>query len=192
MSADPHNEINLEWLTVLVGPLVLLLLLALGVEGLSGKAVEPWPAPALPDSGWMNTPGDKPLRLADLRGKVVLVEFWTFACYNCRNQIPFVQGWHEKYAEEGLVVIGVHTPEFAHERKAENVRAAVRQLGISFPVVLDNDYGTWERYQNHYWPAVHLIDHRGRIVYLAIGEGDYDRTEQRIQALLRQARTADD
>jgi thiol-disulfide isomerase/thioredoxin len=192
VTARQHNEVNLDWLTVLVGPLVLLLLLALGVKGLPGAAVEPRPAPALPESGWLNTADDKPLPLADLGGKVVLVEFWTFGCYNCRNQLPYVQGWHEKYGDEGLVVIGVHTPEFAHERKRASVREALQELGISFPVVLDNDYAIWERYENHYWPAVHLIDHRGRIVYLAVGEGNYERTEERIQELLRQAKTAGD
>jgi len=190
MNARRDNEVALDWLTVVVGPLVLVLLLALGVKGQPGAAVAARMAPALPTSGWLNTPDEKPLRLADLRGKVVLVEFWTFGCYNCRNQLPYVREWHEKYADRGLVVIGVHTPEFAHERRVENVREAVRKLKIDFPVVLDNDYAVWKRYENQYWPAVHLIDHRGRIVYLAVGEGDYERTEEKIQALLQDARRA--
>jgi len=101
-----------------------------------------------------------------------------------------VKAWQEKYAAQGLTVIGVHTPELEHERNSENVKKAVRELGITFPVVLDNDYATWDRFQNHYWPAAYLIDHTGKIVYVAIGEGDYERTEARIQALLAQAKKA--
>jgi thiol-disulfide isomerase/thioredoxin len=149
--------------------------------------VESRPAPELPLHGWLNTTENKPLQIKDLRGKVVLIEFWTFACYNWRNQLPYVKAWHQKYASEGLVVIGVHTPEFEHERVRANVKKAVQELGITFPVLLDNDHTTWKRYRNRYWPAVYLVDHHGNIVYLAVGEGDYARTEARIQALLRQA-----
>lgn len=188
MNAYRRNDVALDWLTVVVGPLVLVLLLALGVKGAPGAAVAARVAPMLPAEGWLNTPNDKPLRLTELRGKVVLIEFWTFGCHNCRNQLPFVRRWHEKYADQGLVVIGVHTPEFAHEHPVENVRDAVQELKINFPVVLDNDYAVWKRYDNQYWPAVHLIDHRGRIVYLAVGEGDYERTEEKIQALLQDAK----
>lgn len=183
-----EKERSLDWLTLIVGPLVLLLLLALGVEARAGEQEgKPRPAPPLPESGWLNTPENKPLRLKELRGQVVLVEFWTFGCYNCRNQLPYVKKWHEKYASEGLVVIGVHTPEFKHERQPEKVRKAMAELGITFPVVLDNDYATWDRYQNRYWPAVYLIDRHGQIVYLAVGEGDYERTEARIRTLIREA-----
>jgi hypothetical protein len=104
--------------------------------------------------------------------------------------LPYVKAWHEKYAGQGLVVIGVHTPELEHERDPENVKKAVRELGITFPVVLDNEFVTWRRYNNEYWPAVYLIDASGKIVYLAIGEGDYERTEGRIRELLRQAQPA--
>ena len=172
--------------------MILVLLLALGMEGWTGYPLKPRAAPALPKAGWLNTPENKPLRLDELRGKVVLIEFWTFACYNCRNQLPYVKAWHEKYASQGLVVIGVHTPELEHERDPENVKKAVRDLGITFPVVLDNNFATWRRYKNEYWPAVYLIDTSGRIVYLAIGEGDYERTEARVLELLRQVKPASD
>ncbi len=152
--------------------------------------VRPRPAPELPKKGWLNTPEDQPLQLQELRGKVVLVEFWTFACYNCKNVLPYVKSWHEKYATQGLVVIGVHTPELEHERKLENLKKAMRQQGITFPVVLDNNFETWNRYQNEYWPAIYLIDATGQIVYVAIGEGDYGKTEARIQQLLKQAGSA--
>ena len=179
-----------EALILVLGPVFLILLLALGLDAWTGYPLKPRPAPALPESGWLNTPENKPLRLEELRGKVVLVEFWTFACYNCRNQLPYVKAWHEKYASQGLVVIGVHTPELAHERDPDNVKKAVRELGITFPVVLDNDFATWRRYDNEYWPAAYLIDTHGKIVYVAIGEGDYERTEARIRELLRQVKPA--
>jgi thiol-disulfide isomerase/thioredoxin len=177
-------------LILVLGPVFLVLLLAIGLEGWTGYALKPRPAPALPETGWLNTPENKPLRLEELRGKVVLVEFWTFACYNCRNQLPYVKAWHEKYAAQGLVVIGVHTPELEHERNPENVKKAVRELGITFPVVLDNDFATWRRYKNEYWPAAYLVDAGGNIVYVAIGEGDYERTEARIRELLREVKPA--
>jgi thiol-disulfide isomerase/thioredoxin len=181
---------SLDWLTLVVGPLVLVLLLALGVEAQPGNDVDARPAPSFPEKGWLNTPGNKPLRVEDLHGKVVLVEFWTFACYNCRNQLPYVKAWYEKYGSEGLVVVGVHTPEFDYESKPKNVQKAVEELGIRFPVVLDNDFATWKRFRNQYWPAVYLIDHQGKIVYVAVGEGDYSRTEKEIQRLLKQAKAA--
>jgi len=181
-----------DGILLVLGPVILVLLLALGMEAWTGYPLKPRAAPALPKAGWLNTPENKPLRLDELRGKVVLIEFWTFACYNCRNQLPYVKAWHEKYASQGLVVIGVHTPEFEHERDPENVKQAVRDLGITFPVVLDNDFATWRRYKNEYWPAVYLIDTSGRIVYLAIGEGDYERTEARVLELLRQVKPASD
>lgn len=175
---------------LVLGPVLLVLLLAMGVEAWTGYPLKPRPAPALPETGWLNTPDNKPLRIEELRGKVVLVEFWTFACYNCRNQLPYVKAWHEKFAPQGLVVIGVHTPELERERNPKNVKKAVRELGITFPVVLDNDFDTWRRYDNHYWPAAYLIDTSGNIVYLAAGEGDYARTEARLRELLRQVKPA--
>lgn len=152
----------------------------------SAEDVKPRPAPQLPRSGWLNTPDNRSLSLKELRGKVVLVEFWTFACINCRHVLPYVKAWQEKYAERGLVLIGVHTPEFDFEHKPENVKKTLQELGITFPVVLDPDYAAWERFQNRYWPAFYLIDPAGRIVYVAIGEGNYERTDARIRSLLEQ------
>ena len=176
--------------TGLVGLLAVLVLLALAGPAAQPGEVKPRRAPKLPETGWLNTEGGKPLRLDDLRGKVVLVEFWTFACYNCRNVLPHIKAWHEKYSPQGLVVIGVHTPELDFERKPENVKKAVKELGITFPVVLDNDYATWYRYNNQYWPALYLIDSAGQIVYVHEGEGAYDRTEARIRTLLDQAKAS--
>lgn len=155
-----------------VGAVSVVICLALAGAAEPGHDVKPKQAPALPDKGWLNTLGNKPLKLDELRGKVVLVEFWTFACVNCRNTLPYVKSWHEKYAKQGLVVIGVHSPEFDFERKTENVQNSLRELGITYPVVLDNDFTTWNRYQNRYWPTFYLIDAAGRIVYTAAGEGD--------------------
>jgi len=130
---------------------------------------------------WLNSP---PLRLADLRGKVVLVDFWTFACSNCAATLPSLKRWHARYADEGLVVIGVHTPEFAFERERANVEAAVRRLGIEYPVALDNRYETWTAWRNRYWPSLYLVDREGRVVFRHEGEGDYDEIERAIEATL--------
>jgi thiol-disulfide isomerase/thioredoxin len=152
------------------------------------------PLVALPDLGaasefagisqWVNS---APLTLASLRGKVVLVDFWTLGCYNCRNTLPYVTGWYEKYKDQGLVVIGVHTPEFAYERDTANVKNAVAQHQIGYPVAQDNEYATWDAYGNRYWPAAYFVDTRGRIRHIQIGEGGYDKAEQVIQQLLAEA-----
>lgn len=131
---------------------------------------------------WLNT--DAPLRLADLRGQVVLLEFWTFDCINCIHTIPSVSAWHETYAEQGLTVIGVHYPEFQYERDIDNLRAAMDRLGVTYPVAQDNDGLTWRAYNQRYWPTIYLIDKRGDIRYIRIGEGRYEQTEAAIQALL--------
>jgi thiol-disulfide isomerase/thioredoxin len=138
-------------------------------------------APELSGDVWINSP---PLRMADLRGKVVLVEFWTFECWNCHNVEPYIKQWHTRYREQGLQVITVHAPEFERERDADNVRAYVDRAGIQYPVVLDNDFANWNRYRNRFWPTLYLIDKRGVIRHVKIGEGDYAATEQRIRALL--------
>ncbi|MEE8200362.1 MAG: redoxin domain-containing protein [Candidatus Acidoferrales bacterium] len=163
------------------------LLAPLGAAAQWAGEVKPRRAPALPESQWLNTPEKEPLKIEDLKGKVVLVEFWTFACYNCRNVLPYVKGWHRQYADQGLVIVGVHAPEFDFERPLENVEQAVEELGIEYAVALDNDFSTWRRYRNQYWPAMYLVDSEGRIVYQAIGEGSYARTERKIQELLREA-----
>ncbi len=137
-------------------------------------------------SNWLNTDG-KPLAMADLRGKVVLVDFWTYSCINCIRTLPYVTGWYKKYKDDGLVVVGVHTPEFAFEHKTKNVADAMRRYGIEYPVAQDNDYGTWQAYSNRYWPAHYLIDAEGRVRYTHFGEGKYDETEKNIQKLLEEA-----
>ncbi len=138
-------------------------------------------APELEPTDWLNS---QPFRLADLRGRVVLVEFWTFDCINCRNVMPALLQWQQLYATRGLVIVGVHTPEFRHEREINNVQAAVRELGIQYPVALDNDFSTWRAYRNRYWPAFYLVDKRGVIRYTHVGEGSYEQTRRAIEALL--------
>lgn len=132
-------------------------------------------------SNWINS---EPLELADLRGKVVLIDFWTYTCVNCIRTFPFLKEWDEKYRDRGLVIIGVHAPEFEFEEKYENVVAAVEQNGIAYPVVQDNQKATWRAFNNHFWPAKYLIDAEGRIHYSHFGEGAYDETESAIRELL--------
>src|SRR5918911_1704971 len=126
----------------------------------------------------------KPITLADLRGKVVLVDFWTYSCINCIRTIPYLNAWYEKYADKGLVIVGVHTPEFEFEKNYDNVKAAVEKFGIKYPVVEDNERGTWGAYQNRYWPHKYIVDDEGYIRYDHIGEGGYADTEKVIQSLL--------
>jgi thiol-disulfide isomerase/thioredoxin len=140
------------------------------------------PAPELTNEVWLNT--DHPLRLANLRGKVVLLEMWTFDCINCQHVIPSLLAWHQKYSDQGLVLIGNHYPEFASERSLNNLKDAVKRLNIPYAVAQDNDGRTWEAYHNSYWPTLYLIDKQGNIRYIHIGEGAYDETETAIQTLL--------
>jgi cytochrome c biogenesis protein CcdA/thiol-disulfide isomerase/thioredoxin len=133
---------------------------------------------------WLNSP---PLTPAALRGKVVVVDFWTYSCINCLRSIPYVRAWYEKYKNQGLVVIGVHTPEFAFEKNIDNVKKAVADLKIDFPIAIDNDYAIWRAFQNMYWPADYFIDAQGRIRDHAFGEGDYQNSEHAIQLLLQEA-----
>jgi thiol-disulfide isomerase/thioredoxin len=133
---------------------------------------------------WLNSP---PLTPEGLRGKVVLIDFWTYSCINCLRAIPYVRAWADKYKDHGLVVIGVHTPEFAFERKIDNVRAAVSELHIGYPVAIDNEYKIWRAFDNEYWPAHYFIDAQGRIRYHHFGEGEYDESERVIQRLLAEA-----
>jgi cytochrome c biogenesis protein CcdA/thiol-disulfide isomerase/thioredoxin len=144
------------------------------------------PAPEITDpAGFINT-GGQPITIAGEKGKVVLIDFWDYSCINCEREIPYVEAWYQKYAASGLVVIGVHTPEFSFEKLMSNVQAAVTSLGITYPVVLDNDYGTWNAFDNEYWPQTYLINSQGDIVYSHSGEGDYPETEAAIQAALSQ------
>ena len=141
------------------------------------------PAPAFTDiSRWLNTP--RPLTVAGLKGKVVLVDFWTYSCVNCLRTLPYLRAWDQAYRGDGLQIVGVHTPEFAFEHEADNVRSAVGRLHIHYPVALDNDYGTWNAYGNRYWPAKYLIDRNGHVRFVHFGEGSYRETERVIRSLL--------
>jgi thiol-disulfide isomerase/thioredoxin len=133
---------------------------------------------------WLNTPDDRPLTIGQLRGKVVLVDFWTYSCINCLRTLPHLEAWYRRYHDAGLQIVGVHTPEFAFEHDPGNVRAATKRLGIRYPVALDNDYATWNAYGNQAWPAEFVIDQQGRVRGGHIGEGDYGTTEQEFRALL--------
>jgi cytochrome c biogenesis protein CcdA/thiol-disulfide isomerase/thioredoxin len=133
---------------------------------------------------WLNSP---PLSAQELRGKVVLIDIWTYSCINCLRTLPYVKAWAEKYKSDGLVVIGVHDPEFAFERDPDNVKRAIASLGITYPVAIDNNYAIWDALNNEYWPAHYLIDAQGRIRYHHFGEGSYDETEQAIRQLLAEA-----
>ena len=130
---------------------------------------------------WINS---EPLTMASLRGKVVLIDFWTYSCINCLRTLPHVTAWDEAYRDDGLVIVGVHTPEFAFEREVDNVRRAVRDHGISYPVALDPEFGTWQAWQNRYWPAKYFVDRRGHLRYAHFGEGDYEESERVIRTLL--------
>ena len=133
---------------------------------------------------WVNS---EPLTIEELRGKVVLVDFWTYTCINCIRTFPFLKLWHSRYADDGLVILGVHTPEFDFEKDLDNVVQATRDNGILWPVALDNDYGTWRNYSNRFWPAKYLIDRDGEVRYTHFGEGKYAETEEMIRALLVEA-----
>ncbi|MBN1779256.1 MAG: redoxin domain-containing protein [Candidatus Buchananbacteria bacterium] len=136
-------------------------------------------------SDWINTPDGQPIVLGDLVGeKVILVDFWTYSCINCQRSVPFIEGWYQKYQDQGLLVVGIHTPEFRFEENLDNVKKAVGDYGLTYPVGLDNGYKTWRAYNNLYWPALYLIDQNGQIVYMHFGEGMYEQTEQKIEELL--------
>jgi cytochrome c biogenesis protein CcdA/thiol-disulfide isomerase/thioredoxin len=136
---------------------------------------------------WFNTPGNRPLTLTSLHGRVVLVDFWTYTCINCIRTLPYLKAWDTTYRGQGLTIVGVETPEFSFERDASNVSDAIDQFGIHYPVVQDNEMGTWNAYGNQYWPADYLIDAKGNVRYATFGEGDYDKTETAIRALLAEA-----
>ena len=156
-----------------------------------GLARTPAAAGGLPDygpapnfagiDGWVNSP---PLTMQGLRGKVVLIDFWTYSCINCLRTLPHVEAWDRMYRKDGLVIVGVHTPEFAFEAVPSNVRSAVKRLGVRYPVALDSKYGTWTAFGNQYWPAKYLIDRNGHVRYAHFGEGNYDVTEANIRKLL--------
>lgn len=151
----------------------------------NGDLPDEGPMPSLDGAvEWLNSP---PLTAESLRGKVVLVDFWTYSCINCLRSLPYVKAWADKYKDDGLVVIGVHAPEFAFERDVANVKNAVKELGLSYPVAVDNNYAIWQAFNNHYWPAHYFIDARGRVRYHHFGEGDYEQSEKIIRELLHEA-----
>jgi len=133
---------------------------------------------------WINSP---PLTAEGLRGKVVLVQFWTYSCINWIRTVPYVRAWAQKYRDQGLIVIGVHAPEFEFERQLANARWGVKNFGVDYPVAVDNDFGIWRGFGNQYWPAVYLIDGQGRVRYSHFGEGEYEQSERTIQKLLAEA-----
>jgi thiol-disulfide isomerase/thioredoxin len=155
-----------------------------------GRAAVPLPlgpkAPALSGDAkeWLNT-GGKALTARDLRGKVVLVDFWEYTCVNCIRTLPYLKEWHKRYADKGLVIVGIHTPEFEFAKERENVVRSARQFGLEYPILLDSDYRNWRAFSNQYWPAKYLLDKEGRARYVHFGEGAYGETEAAIQALLR-------
>ena len=136
---------------------------------------------------WFNTPGGRPLTMKSLRGRVVLVDFWTYTCINCIRTLPYLNAWNRRYGKDGLTIVGVHTPEFPFEREASNVAEAIAEEGIRYPVVQDNEQGTWNAYGNQYWPAEYFIDARGRVRYAHFGEGEYGEKEEVIRELLAEA-----
>jgi cytochrome c biogenesis protein CcdA/thiol-disulfide isomerase/thioredoxin len=138
-------------------------------------------------SHWLNTPDGKPLNLASLRGKVVLVDFWTYSCINCQRTLPHLEAWYKAYNKAGFVIVGVHTPEFAFEHVLSNVKSQSKSLGVKYPVAVDDQYKTWNAYDNAYWPADYLIDAKGEVRHIGFGEGDYSGTEDLIRQLLIQA-----
>jgi thiol-disulfide isomerase/thioredoxin len=140
------------------------------------------PAPELNNKVWLNTPA--PLKLADLRGKVILLEMWTFECINCQHTLPTLNDWYGAYKDQGLIIIGNHFPEFPSEANLDNLKQAIKADGIEYPVAQDNDGATWNAYKNRFWPTMYLIDKKGEIRYVHIGEGGYDLTESAIQSLL--------
>ncbi|MDP2666611.1 MAG: redoxin domain-containing protein [Candidatus Diapherotrites archaeon] len=182
-----ENPKTLALVLLLVGGVIAFILLSNPLNlpySLPVSLDSPYPkAPELQGiAGTINAPDG--FSLADVEGKVILVDFWTYSCINCIRTQPYLNAWHEKYADRGLAIVGVHTPEFAFEEKYANVLAAVEKAGIMYPVVLDNDYSTWRAYGNHYWPRKYLIDAQGFIRYDHIGEGGYAETEAMIQSLL--------
>ncbi len=165
------------------------------IQGTPGSVASPSPSPAQADKRrfgqapllssqtWINSP---PLTLEGLRGRVVVISFWTFACYNCQNTLPYFKAWDQKYRNQGLTIIGVHTPELSFERDVTNVKQAVKDDGIQYPIAIDGDYANWNRYHVQAWPTWFIVDKEGYIRYTHVGEGDYAGSERMILALLQE------
>lgn len=152
---------------------------------LAAKLPVEGPMPSLKGANaWVNS---QPLNTADLRGKVVLVDFWTYTCINWRRTMPYLRAWAEKYKDNGLVIVGVHTPEFSFEKDLDNVRRAAKEQRVEYPIAVDNDFSIWNAFNNRYWPALYFIDAQGHLRHHQFGEGDYDRLERVIQQLLTEA-----
>jgi cytochrome c biogenesis protein CcdA/thiol-disulfide isomerase/thioredoxin len=161
---------------------------AVGIKARPSGLQDAGPAPEFIDNQrWFNTPGGKPLTLAGLRGRVVLIDFWTYTCINCIRTQPHLKAWDARYRDDGLTIVGVHSPEFPFEKDAGNVERAIENGGLLYPVAQDNNLSTWTAWGNQYWPAEYLVDARGHVRYASFGEGDYDQTEKAIQLLLREA-----
>ncbi len=176
----------------LILPALIGLLLVLGVNFSSAHSSKTdssplptlYPAPEFSGlDNWINSGEIKSMQ--ELRGKVVLVDFWTYSCFNCVNTFPYVQGWHEKFKDDGLVVLGIHAPEFDFERNSNNVKNAVKKHGLTYPIALDNGFKLWRAYRNRYWPAFYLIDKQGMVRYTHFGEGRYKEMEAAIASLLK-------
>jgi thiol-disulfide isomerase/thioredoxin len=165
-----------------LGLLAVLVSLSTPPPALSAKLPGEGPIPSFAQAdAWLNS---RPLSTQELRGKVVLVDFWTYTCINWRRTLPWLRAWDQKYRDHGLVIVGVHTPEFSFEQRLDNVRRAAQEQDVDYPIALDSQYAIWNAFDNHYWPAVYLIDARGHIRHQQFGEGDYDRLERVIQDLL--------
>ena len=172
-----HKQFTMPFSIVVGMCLIALLTMNLALtEGRVGV-----PAPEIHNDTWLNS---QPLHLEELRGKVVMVEFWTFGCWNCRNIEPYVKAWHKKYADQGLVVIAIHSPEFRYEHDVDKVQNYISEHQLPYAVPIDNEFKTWKQYKNRYWPTLYLIDKHGTIQYIKIGEGAYEQTEHEIQRLL--------
>lgn len=187
------DEINHDRRRFLSGAALALVAAKLKMPGAMAEAttVPPLPVEGILPSleggyGWLNS---QPLTTAGLRGKVCLIEFWTYTCINWRRQLPYVRAWTEKYKDHRLATIGVHTPEFPFEKNPENVRRAVKETRVDYPVVIDSDYKIWRAFDNEYWPALYFADGQGRIRHHVFGEGEYDKSEQVIQQLLAESGT---
>lgn len=164
---------------------ILLLFLAASMialkTGMSAATEFKVPAPDIRTAQWLNS---EPLDWDRLKGKVVMVEFWTFGCYNCKNVEPYVKEWYKKYRSKGFEIVAVHSPEFDRERRIDNVREYVQDHSITYPVAIDNDFQIWRRFANRYWPAMYIVDKQGMIRYRFIGEGNYNKIESVLRALL--------
>lgn len=188
MSVSLADTITTIWTSLLNKPIttsiISILILVLAATGMLFAVPPRFMQQAAPDfngTQWLNS---APLSLDKLKGKVIMVEFWTYGCYNCVNVEPYIKKWHGRYKDKGFEVVAVHSPEFSHERKLANVRVYVERKGIKYPVVIDNNFAIWRRYSNRYWPAMYLIDKQGQLRYRTIGEGRYRQTEEMIQTLL--------